>query len=117
MGGWGCVQYCSMLAVVKSLCLLALAASSLAAAQPGPLDTLSKYRQKHRKTTDGRLCSAAFVQDQRTFTDCTTVRNPDGVEGREWCYVEAQLAGAGKNWEYCAPAVNYAAIRTKVEAA
>ena len=65
--------------------------------------------QSHRKTADGRLCAAAFIHNSQAFTvadfdgtqdsdaivhglyciqDCTTVNNPDGVSGREWCYVE-----------------------------
>ena len=29
------------------------------------LQPLTKYRQQHRRTMDGRLCAAAFVQDRR----------------------------------------------------
>ncbi|CDJ44746.1 hypothetical protein, conserved [Eimeria tenella] len=46
------------------------------------LQSLTEFRQLHRKTVDGRLCAAAFVQDGRTYTDCTAVRNPEGVSGR-----------------------------------
>jgi len=62
--------------------------------------------QTHRKTVDGRLCAAAYVHNSQAFTvrthlvmvlqlclpgcqDCTSAANPDGVSGREWCYVEA----------------------------
>merc|ERR1711862_224035 len=66
---------------------------------------LTKFRQQHRRTIDGRLCSAAFVQNRRTYTGCTDAPNPDGESGRPWCYVEAQLldsdAGAAA-WNYCA---------------
>ena len=63
--------------------------------------------QTHRKTLDGRLCAAAYVHDSQAFTaqlfshvtvlalaglvqDCTTASNPEGISGREWCYVEAR---------------------------
>ena len=29
------------------------------------------FRQEHRRTVDGRLCAAAFVQDRQTYTGCT----------------------------------------------
>ena len=29
------------------------------------LQALTKFRQQHRRTIDGRLCAAAFVQDRR----------------------------------------------------
>ena len=44
-----------------------------------------------RRTLDGRLCAAAFVQNRQAFTGCADVPNPDGVSGRPWCYVEAQV--------------------------
>ncbi|XP_026193447.1 uncharacterized protein LOC34622979 [Cyclospora cayetanensis] len=76
------------------------------------LQSLTEFRQLHRKTVDGRLCAAAFVQDDRTYTDCTTARNPEGLSGREWCYVEVQLLGKGaRDWDYCQEVVNYEAVR------
>ena len=44
-----------------------------------------------RRTLDGRLCAAAFVQNRQAFTGCADVPNPDGVSGRPWCYVESQV--------------------------
>ena len=60
----------------------------------------------------GRLCAAAYVHNSQAFTaksltpqrdvaflpstsvcnqqDCTAAANPDGVSGREWCYVEVR---------------------------
>ena len=32
------------------------------------LQPLTKFRQQHRKTVDGRLCAAAFVQSRQTYT-------------------------------------------------
>lgn len=32
------------------------------------LQPLTKFRQQHRKTIDGRLCAAAFVQNRQTYT-------------------------------------------------
>lgn len=88
----------------------------------------------------------AFIFSQ----DCTAAANPDGVSGREWCYVEDRLAfinlgplhpsaghhfrcetkphshsvrglqeqaaSAGEQkWDYCAPKINYADVRRRVE--
>ena len=64
--------------------------------------------QTHRKTLDGRLCAAAYVHDSQAFTaqllshvtvlalaglvqDCTTASSPEGISGREWCYVEVRV--------------------------
>ena len=35
------------------------------------LQTMASYRQQHRKTEDGRLCAAAFVQNRQSYTGCT----------------------------------------------
>ena len=40
------------------------------------LKPLTQFRQQHRKTLDGRLCAAAFVQDRKAYTDCSTAPNP-----------------------------------------
>merc|ERR1712146_822961 len=63
---------------------------------------------------DGRLCAAAFVQDRQAYTGCTETTNPAGESGRPWCYAEAQLVEAGSAmppWGYCAPVVDYDALR------
>lgn len=52
---------------------------------------LAKYRQQHRRTVDGRLCAAAFVQNRKAYTECTDATNPVGESGRPWCYVEPQV--------------------------
>merc|ERR1711907_32790 len=84
-------------------------------AQQQPLEPLTKYRQTHRKTIDGRLCAAAYVHNSQAFTDCTAAPNPDGVSGREWYYVEEQVANTGASkWDYCAPKPNYADVRKRV---
>lgn len=50
-----------------------------AAAPPGTestredLQALARNRQQHRKTVDGRLCAAAFIQDRQAYTGCTEV--------------------------------------------
>ena len=67
------------------------------------LQPLTKFRQQHRRTTDGRLCAAAFVQNRKAYTDCTDAPNPAGESGRPWCYVESQLLDGGAAWNYCAP--------------
>ena len=59
------------------------------------LRPLTQFRQQHRKTIDGRLCAAAFVQDRKAFTDCSTSPNPTGESGRPWCYVESQVREHG----------------------
>ncbi|GAB64583.1 LCCL domain, partial [Plasmodium cynomolgi strain B] len=76
------------------------------------LERITEFRQQHRKTLDGRLCAAAFLHDDQTYTDCTNATSPDGTSGREWCYVEVQLLGKGsRDWDYCANAVNYDKLR------
>ncbi|ANQ05983.1 LCCL domain [Plasmodium coatneyi] len=76
------------------------------------LERITEFRQQHRRTLDGRLCAAAFLHDDQTYTDCTSATSPDGTSGREWCYVEVQLLGKGsRDWDYCANAVNYDKLR------
>lgn len=96
------------------------------------LQPLTQFRQQHRRTVDGRLCAAAFVQNRETFTGsprsssgfrggvpfylrfagCTDTPSPSGASGRPWCYTEAQLSQGGvQSWEYCAPVVDYDALR------
>ena len=59
----------------------------------------AQHRQQHRRTLDGRLCAAAFVFDRQTHTGCSAGTNPAGEHGREWCYVDAQVAHAsGAIW-------------------
>merc|ERR1712084_175329 len=72
---------------------------------------LTKFRQQHRRTVDGRLCAAAFVQHRQAFTDCTDAPNPDGVSGQPWCYVESQLQPGSASWGVCAPLADYGAAR------
>ncbi|CAD7935787.1 unnamed protein product [Amoebophrya sp. A120] len=72
-------------------------------------------------TEDGRLCAAAFIQDQQPFTNCTDIAAPtpsaENVVGREWCYVEAQLLNKpvngepAPNWGYCQPVPDYDELR------
>ena len=79
------------------------------------LQPLASHRQQHRKTIDGRLCAAAFVQSRQVHTGCTDAPNPAGASGREWCYVEPQLlsdATSGLSpWNYCTQVVDYDAFR------
>ncbi|CDJ44018.1 LCCL domain-containing protein, putative [Eimeria tenella] len=52
------------------------------AAPPGgaqALQQLTEFRKSHRRTVDGRLCAAAFVQDDQTYTDCTAAKAPNGT--------------------------------------
>ena len=58
------------------------------------LQPLTKFRQQHQRTIDGRLCAAAFVQNRKAYTACTDAPNPSGVSGRPWCYVEPQVGAA-----------------------
>lgn len=98
------------------LCIFVTAAAS--SSQQQALEPLTKYRQTHRKTTDGRLCAAAYVHNSQAFTDCTSAANPDGTSGREWCFVEEQAANAGaQQWDYCVPKPNYAEVRARVGSA
>merc|ERR1712032_1498077 len=73
------------------------------------LQPLTSFRQTHRRTVDGRLCAAAFVQNRETYTGCADAPNPAGDSGRPWCYVQAQILGADGNapaWNYCAPGLH-----------
>ena len=83
------------------------------------LQPLTQHRQQHRRTVDGRLCAAAFVQNRKAYTGCTDAANPSGESGRPWCYVEPQvgiclffdmasmtnvsqlLDGSSPSWNYC----------------
>ena len=78
----------------------------------------AQFRQQHRRTVDGRLCSAAFVQNRETYTGCTDAPSPAGDSGREWCYVESTLLKSGDAaWSYCAPVVNYDSLRVEAKSA
>lgn len=82
---------------------------------------------------DGRSCSPVFVQDGKTYTDCTKARSPDGrMTGQEWCYAgltpserplvlnnqgskvpgESDLTGM-PSWGYCKSLLNYDKVREK----
>ncbi|CCF75456.2 cleavage and polyadenylation specificity factor subunit 5 [Babesia microti strain RI] len=78
------------------------------------LSPLTEFRRFARRTVDGRLCAAAFIQDDQTYTDCTNATAPDGSNGIEWCYVEVQLINKGsslKDWGECEPPTDYDRIR------
>ena len=79
----------------------------------GQLQAAARFRQQHRKTEDGRLCAAASVHDEQTFTGCSNQPTPGGDVGREWCYVEPQLVSSGgdQRWQYCQGLVDYDAVR------
>merc|ERR1711924_308096 len=89
----------------------------MGAAEPSEdLKPLAQHRQQHRRTLDGRLCAAAFAFNRQTHTGCSDGSNPSGEHGREWCYVDAQLLGGGREesaWGYCAPAIDYEALRVE----
>ena len=79
-----------MQSVVIFVLLVVVAAC---AAEPREdLKPLAQHRQQHRRTLDGRLCAAAFVFNRQTHTGCSSGSNPIGEHGREWCYVDAQVA-------------------------
>merc|ERR1719291_125237 len=102
------------------LCLFTvLSGWSFASAQvpKSQLEPLTKFRQ-HRRTVDGRLCAAAFVQSRQVYTGCANdAPNPEGVSGQPWCYVEPQLSAAGSAWGPCAPATDYAVLREEAKRA
>jgi hypothetical protein len=69
---------------------------------------------KRRTTQDGRKCSSKFQQEGKVYTDCITLKSPDGKNGRkEWCYTDPNEGGS-TNWDYCAPSLDYDTIREKV---
>lgn len=66
-----------------------------------------------RKTEDGRLCAKSFVQDGKTYTDCTKSNLPTGKPtDKEWCYVTEELATTGSKWDYCLPILDYNRVRS-----
>ena len=68
-------------------------------------------RKRKRYTQDGRLCASAFVQDGKTYFDCTSTRSPDGeMKNKEWCYVDPEAKGT-KIWDYCKPIMDYDKVR------
>ena len=83
--------------VFVGLSLLMCTSHSALAADPQErysreqLQPLTKFRQQHQRTIDGRLCAAAFVQNRKAYTACTDAPSPSGVSGRPWCYVEPQV--------------------------
>merc|ERR1712061_320295 len=80
-------------------------------------EPLTKFRQ-HRRTVDGRLCAAAFVQSRQVYTGCANdAPNPEGVSGQPWCYVEPQLNAAGSAWGPCASTMDYGALREEAHGA
>lgn len=40
---------------------------------------------------DGRLCAAAFVQNDVTYTGCTVARAPDGTSGNCFSCVDVEV--------------------------
>merc|ERR1719411_1980272 len=72
--------------------------------------------RQHRRTVDGRLCAASFVQAGTAYTGCTDSIDPNGISGRAWCYVEAQLASEqNPAWGFCAPAIDYNEARREAQ--
>merc|ERR1719203_762252 len=100
-----------------SACLLSISPVTVLAALPTTeeLASLPRYRLKHRRTLDGRLCAAAFVQNGSVYTGCADVANPVGASGRLWCYVEPQLSGEQGSWGFCAPDIDYELVRKQVK--
>jgi hypothetical protein len=82
------------------------------------LDTMSKFRQQHRRTLDGRLCAAAYEYKGKEFTSCTRTETPGpGHEiGRAWCMVDNALIDAttAPNWGYCGNVTDYDRLRRRV---
>eukprot|EP00927_Polykrikos_kofoidii_P083029 TRINITY_DN840_c0_g1_i3.p1 TRINITY_DN840_c0_g1~~TRINITY_DN840_c0_g1_i3.p1 ORF type:complete len:145 (+),score=19.67 TRINITY_DN840_c0_g1_i3:32-436(+) len=101
-------KYIRTMTGVSSVCfaivLVACAAQDEKHARENLLP-LTQFRREHRRTIDGRLCAAAFVQDRRAHSGCTKTKSPLGDSGREWCYVEAQVASgptdSANPWNYC----------------
>ena len=78
-----------MAALATALGLLACFVLHVGAAAPEAYDkeqlqAAARFRQQHRKATDGRLCAAASVQDEQTYTGCSVMPTPDGDVGKEW---------------------------------
>ena len=68
-----------------------------------------KLSQDHRASFQDIGESGPFCL---LFAGCTDTPSPSGASGRPWCYTEAQLSQGGvQSWEYCAPVVDYDALR------
>ena len=72
----------------------------------------AQHRQQHRRTLDGRLCAAAFVFDRQTHVGCSDGTNPAGEHGREWCYVDAQVAHASSLGVQCVCVCVFVCVRS-----
>lgn len=116
------MMFSALLMIAASVCLRVSAADSSpdSGYTREQLQPLTKFRQQHQRTVDGRLCAAAFVQARKAYTGCTDAPDPSGMSGRPWCYVEPQvdyfavanclhacdkcnveLLNAGAAWNYC----------------
>lgn len=61
------------LACLVCLFLAASGAEPLPDGSPSTveLQRMTRNRQQHRRTMDGRMCAAAFVQNRQAYTGCT----------------------------------------------
>jgi hypothetical protein len=111
-GGNAMLSFCALFVFLD--CFRFLAAQSPDAYSREQLQPLTSFRQQHRRTIDGRLCAAAFVQDRVAYTGCTGAANPEGASGRDWCYVESQLFSVGSPaWNFCTPVMDYDMARVQ----
>jgi hypothetical protein len=72
---------------------------------------------KVRYTEDGERCSKIFIQNGKTYYDCTDIRSPDGQDlKKEWCYIENPKAGQ-PTWGYCREILDWNKIREAAQSA
>ena len=65
-----------------------------------------------RKAEDGRFCAKSFVQDGKTYTDCTKANLPTGSPtDREWCYLSSEYDSKESLWAFCMPILNFNKVR------
>jgi hypothetical protein len=75
-------------------------------------DSVTTYRQSHRWSLDGQLCAAAFEHNSNMHVGCSSALDPNGNIGREWCYLEEQIAkGSDLNWGYCETKIDFQSLR------
>lgn len=71
----------------------------------------SSLNRRTRYTEDGEECSKIFIQDGKTYYDCTDTKSPDGQDlKKDWCYLESPKLGK-KNWGYCKEILDWNKIR------
>ena len=68
-----------------------------------------------RRSIDGKLCAAFSEYEGFVTTGCSGGVNPDGVLSAPWCYLDVYVSRQQDEWAYCAPKIDYIALRKTTE--